>query len=112
VESTDNPRWDIEAAVQITDIDDDNINDDIKTEVLHLQGLQKNCTQLDTWHSAYNVEYCPGGHWWKDHTLVVVGNDNLKRGVTSKFHDALTARHPRIAKTTLEICKYYWWPGI
>jgi len=58
------------------------------------------------------VEYRPGGLWWKDHTLVVMGNDNLKRGVISKFHDALTARHPGIAKTTSKICKYYWWPGI
>jgi len=41
-----------------------------------------------------------------------VGNNNLKRGVTSKFHDALMASHPGIAKTTSEICKYYWWPGI
>jgi len=35
VESTDNPRWDIEAAVQITDIDDENTNDDVETDVLH-----------------------------------------------------------------------------
>src|SRR6267142_795795 len=40
------------------------------------------------------------------------GNDNPKRGVTSKFHDTLTAGHPGIAKTMTEICKYYWWPGI
>jgi len=58
------------------------------------------------------MEYRPGGLWWKDQALVVVGNDNLKRGVTSKFHDALMAGHPGIAKTTTEICKYYWWPGI
>src|SRR6266850_1064428 len=38
--------------------------------------------------------------------------NTLKRGVTSKFHNALSARHPGIAKTTTEICKYYWWPGI
>ena len=34
-ESTDNPKWDIEAAVQITDIDDENTNDDVETDVLH-----------------------------------------------------------------------------
>jgi len=61
VESTDNPEWDVEAVVRITDIDNDNINDDIETEVLHVQGLQKNRAQLDTWCSTYNVEYCPGG---------------------------------------------------
>ena len=60
VESTDDPKWDIEAAVRITDIDDENTNDDIETEVLHAQGLPKNRTQLDTWRSTYNVEYRPG----------------------------------------------------
>jgi len=112
VESTDDHEWDVEATVQITDIDNNNINDDSETEVLHAQGLQKNHTQLDTWRSTYNVEYHPGGLWWKDNALVVVGNDNLKRGVTSKFHDALSAGHPGIAKTTTEICKYYWWPSV
>jgi len=61
VESTDDPKWDVEAMVQITDIDDDNINNDIKTEVLHAQGLQKNRAQLDTWRSTYNMEYRPSG---------------------------------------------------
>src|SRR6266850_11035 len=112
VESTDNPKWDVEATVQITDIDDNNLNDDIEMEVLHMQGLQRNRTQLDTWHSTYNVEYCPGSLWWKDHALVVVGNNDLERGVTSEFHNTLMAGHPGIAKTTSEICKYYWWLGI
>jgi len=34
-ESTDDPLWDIEAMVQITDIDDEHLNDVIETEVLH-----------------------------------------------------------------------------
>ena len=98
--------------MQITDIEDEQLNDDIETKVLHMQGLSKNHTQLDIWHSLYNVEYRPSGLWWKDHALVIVGNNDLKRGVISKFHDALMAGHLRIAKTTSEICKYYWWPGI
>jgi len=112
VESTDDPLWDIEAMVQIMDIDDEHLNDVIETEVLHAQGLSKNRTQLDIWRSSFNVKYHSGSLWWKDNALVVVGNDDLKRGVTSKFHDALMAGHPEIAKTTTEICKYYWWPGI
>jgi len=63
VESTDNPLWDIEAVVQITDINNKMINDDIETEVLHMQGLSKNHAQLDMWHSSHNVEYCPSGLW-------------------------------------------------
>jgi len=111
-ESTDDPLGDVEAAVRIMDIDDEHLNDDIETEVLHMQGLSKNRTQLDTWRTSQNIEYCPSGLWWKDQALVVVGNDDLKRGVTSKFHDTLMAGHPGIAKTTAEICKYYLWPGI
>ena len=38
-ESTDDPKWDVEATVRITDINDDNLNDDIETEVLYMQGL-------------------------------------------------------------------------
>jgi len=112
VESTDDPLGDIEAVVRITDINDDHLNNDIETEVLHMQGLSKNHAQLDTWRKSQNIKYRPGGLWWKDQALVIVGNDNLKRGVTSKFHDVLMAGHPGIAKTTAEICKYYWWPGI
>jgi len=80
------------------DIDDEHLNDDIETEVLHMQGLSKNRAQLDTWRKSQNIEYCPGGLWWKDQALVVVGNDDLKRGVTSKFHDALMAGHPELPK--------------
>jgi len=63
MESTDNPKWDVEAVVQITDIDDENLDDDIKTEVLHMQGLSMNHAQLEIWHSTYNIEYHPGGLW-------------------------------------------------
>jgi Integrase zinc binding domain len=41
-----------------------------------------------------------------------VGNDDLKRGVISLFHDHITAGHPRIAKMTQNITQYYWWPGM
>jgi len=87
------------------------LNNDIKTEVLYMQGLFKNCAHLNIWRSTYNVEYYPS-LWWKDNALIIVGNNDLKWGVTSKFHNSLTAGHPRIAKTTAKICKYYWWPGI
>jgi len=61
VESTDNPLGDVEAVVRIMDIDDEHLNDDIKTEVLHMQGLSKNCAQLDIWRKSQNIEYRPGG---------------------------------------------------
>jgi len=106
------PAWDIDAAVHVSDIEDEILNHDIETEVLHMQGLTKHRTMLETWHMKYNVEYRPGGLWWKGDALVVVENDNLRRGVITLFHDSLPTGHPGIAKTTNAISRYYWWPGM
>jgi Integrase zinc binding domain/Chromo (CHRromatin Organisation MOdifier) domain len=111
-ESTDDPDMDIEAAVWICNIEDENLNTDIETEVLHAQGLQKNQDKLDQWRRAHHIEHQPGDLWWKGDALIVVGNDDLKRGVISLFHDHIAAGHPGIAKTTQNIAQYYWWPGM
>ena len=50
--------------------------------------------------------------WWKGNALVVVGNNNLRRGVISLFYNSPTAKHPGIAKTTTLLAEYYWWPGM
>src|SRR5579863_8963958 len=50
--------------------------------------------------------------FWKRGALVVVGNNNLKRGVITLFHNSLTAGHPGIAKTITAISENYWWPGM
>jgi len=106
------PKWDIDAAVRVSDIEDEVLNHDIETEVLHMQGLTKHCTLLETWCAKYNMEYRPGGLWWKGNALVIVENDDLRRGVITLFHDSLPAGHPGIAKTTNAISRYYWWPGM
>jgi Integrase zinc binding domain len=111
-ESTDDPDMDIKATVWICDIEDENLNMDIETEVLHAQGLRKNQDKLDQWCRAHHIEHRPGDLWWKGDALVVVGNNDLKRGVISLFHDHITAGHPGIAKTTQNIAQYYWWPGM
>jgi hypothetical protein len=111
-ESTNVPSMDVEAPVWIRNIDDENINTDIETEVLHMQSLQKNQIQLDSWCKAHGIEHRPGDLWWKGTSLVIVGNNNLKRGVISLFHDHIAAGHPRIAKTTQNIAQYYWWSGM
>ena len=82
-ESTDDPEWDIEAMVQITDMDDENINTDIEIEVMHLQKILKHAPTLETWGAKYNIEQRPDGFWWKDDMLVIVENDDLRRGVTA-----------------------------
>jgi RNase H-like domain found in reverse transcriptase/Integrase zinc binding domain len=111
-ESTDDPNMDIEAAVWIRDIEDENLNTDIETEVLHAQGLKKNQDKLDQWRRAHHIEHRPGDLWWKGDALIVVGNDDLNRGVISLFHDHIAAGHPGIAKTMQNIAQYYWWPGM
>ncbi len=44
---------------------------------------------------------------WKDSALVVVENNNLRRGVLHHFHSSLTAGHPGIAKTIQLIQPFY-----
>jgi len=96
--------------VCVSNIEDEILNHDIETEVLHMQTRLKHHTMLDTWCAKYNVEYQPGGLWWKGKALVVVENDDLRRGVITLFHNSLPTGHPRIAKTTNAISQYYWWP--
>jgi len=63
------------------------------------------------WRMAHTLSKS-GDLWTKDGTFVVVGNNALKRGVISLFHDSTTAGHPGITKTLTAIKPYYWWPGI
>ena len=48
--------------------------------------------------------------WYLNHRLVVVGNDDLKRGVIQLYHDFPTAGHPGGWKTLMNIAHDYWWP--
>jgi hypothetical protein len=110
-EDNDN-LWDDSDFVQINSVQDDNLNTDIETEVIHLQTIQKNRPLLDSWRAQFNIEHRPGDLWWKGDALVVVGNDDLKRGVLTLFHDSTTAGHPGISNTIAAITPYYWWPGM
>jgi hypothetical protein len=99
-DDTATPDLNRDPPVWIRSIEDDNLNTDIETEVLHAQSLKKNQIQLDSWRRAHGIEHRPGDLWWKGTSLVVVGNDDLMRGVISLFHNHITAGHPGIAKTT------------
>ena len=48
----------------------------------------------------------------KDTTLVVVENNDLKRGVLHTFHTLHTAGHLGITNTIALIQPYYWWPDM
>jgi len=67
---------------------------------------------LQCWATAHNLTLLDGMHWHCGNTLVVVQDNELRRGVTSLFHDSITAGHPGISKTLQLIQPYYWWPGI
>jgi Integrase zinc binding domain len=98
--------------IQINSIQDDNLNTDIETDVIHLQSIAKNRPILKSWHAQFNIKHQPGDLWWKGDALVVVGNDDLKRGVLTLFHDSITAGHPGISNTIAMITPYYWWPSM
>jgi hypothetical protein len=54
------------------------------------------------------------GHVWfyPTNRLVVLDNNELKRGVISLFHDSITAGHPGTLRTKLAIEKDFWWPTL
>ena len=98
--------------MQIRSTNDENLDTDIETDVIHLQCTPKHQSILNTWHVACNIEQHDSGLWWKDNALIVVENDNLRRGVLMNFHNSSSAGHPSIAKTIDTITPYYWWPGM
>src|SRR5712672_724149 len=63
------------------------------------------------WRMAHTLSKS-GDLWTKDGAFVVVGNNALKRGVISLFHDSTTAGHPGITKTLALMKPYYWWPNM
>ena len=54
---------------------------------------------LKRWAAAHNLTTLDGTHWYHGTALVVVEDNELRRGVTTLFHDSLTAGHPGISKT-------------
>jgi len=71
----------------------------------------KDASTLKQWEWAHSIKKL-GDLWTKEGTLIVVGNNELKRGVISLFHDSTTAGHPGITKTLALTQQYYWWPNM
>src|SRR6266702_2196089 len=63
------------------------------------------------WANTYQF-HLEHNTWWKDDALVVAGDNNLKRGVISAFHDPLYQGHPGIANTMTLLKQNYWWPNL
>jgi len=63
------------------------------------------------WANTYQLHQ-ENNTWWKEDALVVAGNNNLKRGVISTFHDPPYRRHPGIGNTIALLKQNYWWPNL
>jgi len=87
------------------DLDD---NQDLEKEI---RDTQKHFPAMNQWTEAHGLTH-KDDTIWKDQALVVVGDNDLRRGVISLFHDSTTSGHPGITKTTQLIVQYYWWPGL
>src|SRR5712672_2261482 len=71
----------------------------------------KDASTLRQWERAHGITK-QGDLWTREGALVVVGNNKLKRGGISLFHDTTTAGHPGITKTLALTRQYYWWPNM
>jgi len=89
------------------------------TNILNLATLQEDICQsqqdhetiLYTWEKKHHLTKTPKG-WYKDHRLVVVEDNALRKGVTHLIHASDTTGHPGIAKTLALLNRNYWWPGM
>ena len=50
--------------------------------------------------------------WWKGDALVVIGDNDLKKGVLHFYHDTPVAGHPGILNTFSLLKCNYWWPNM
>jgi len=88
----------------------DSIGDNLDSKIKLAQ--YQNQSTLKKWAPAHNLSLLDGTHWYHSTALVVVADNDLRRGVTSLFHDHKTAGHAGITKTLQLIAPYYWWPGM
>ena len=65
---------------------------------------------LLTWKDTHGLCLDGQNYLWKGDALVVVENNDLRRGVLYHFHTLKTAKHPGIMKTIQLIQPHYWWP--
>jgi hypothetical protein len=65
---------------------------------------------LLTWKDTHGLRLDDQNYLWKGNALIVVENNDLRRGVLHHFHTSKTAGHPGITKTIQLIQPHYWWP--
>ena len=79
----------------------------LHNEVLKFQ--KSNASEISDIANTHTLEQIHQ-HWYKDGRLLVVGPNELKRGVTKLYHDTIAAGHPGISNTLFSISRDYWWP--
>jgi len=99
-----------EEHTKIRVMDWDSLEDNLDQTVKNTQNAQQEI--IKQWSIAHGLTLHDGTHWYHGNTLVVVEDNDLRRGVTSLFHDQLMAGHPGISKTLQLISLYYWWPNM
>jgi hypothetical protein len=70
----------------------------------------ENYRNLLRWKDTHELQLDSQNYLWKENALVVVENNDLRRGVLHHFHSLKTAGHPGIMKTIQLIQPHYWWP--
>jgi hypothetical protein len=91
-------------------MDWDSLEDTLEQQIRRAQYPEQ--STLKKWAPIHNLTTLDGTHWYHGTALVVVVNDELRRGVISLFHDHKASGHPRITKTLQLIAPYYWWPNM
>jgi phosphohistidine phosphatase SixA len=72
---------------------------------------ENDASTVQSWAKANNLE-SNNHHWFKDGCLVVVENNELRRGIMHTYHDTPTAGHARVSTTLFSISRDYWWPNM
>ena len=88
----------------------DSIHDSLEQQVKRAQYPEQK--QLKEWASVHGLSTEDGTYWFKGTAMVVVENNDLRRGVITLFHDHKALGHPGITKTLQLIAPYYWWPNM
>ena len=96
--------------MQIQVFDMDSIHDSLEQQIRRAQYPEQK--HLKEWALTHNLTTEDGTHWFKGTAMVVVENNDLRRGVIALFHDHKASGHPGITKTLQLVTPYYWWPNI
>jgi hypothetical protein len=93
----------------VAELEDSTLEDEnLDTKVKLYQ--DKHYQSLLTWKDTHGLHLDGQNYLWKDNALVVMENNNLRRGVLHHFHTSKTTRRPGIIKTIQLIQPHYWWP--